>query len=155
MHQNMKEGAIVQCVVCERYTNSRLTFSCRQCKKSPLCLDHLERKYSVCTWCAADKEIQIYKSLRTQERSINAFLKLSQFIFILVSILFITKKFFFDIIPVYFKDTIFLEYLLPFGGFSVAAITFSCIVLFSQRKQIREIEAKLKVHKNLSKTHLY
>ncbi len=99
--------------------------------------------------------MQIYNSLKTRERSIHAFMKLSQFIFILVSMLFIAKKFFFDIIPLYVKDTIFLEYLFPFGGFSIAAIAFSYLVLFSQRKKLREIEAKLQVHKNLSRTHLY
>jgi len=155
MHQNTKEDAIVQCIVCERYTDSRLTFSCRQCRKSPLCLTHKERKYGVCTWCAAEKEMQIYNSLKTQERSIHAFMKLSQFIFILVSMLFIAKKFFFDIIPLYVKDTILLEYLFPFGGFSIAAIAFSYLVLFSQRKKLREIEAKIEVHKNLSRSHLY
>jgi ribosomal protein L34E len=155
MHQDKKKGAIVQCVICEEYTDAQYTFSCTQCKKSPLCNRHLERKYGICTWCAAEKEIQDFNSLMTQERSINAFLKLSQFVFLCISILFVAKRLFFDFIPAYLKDMVFFEFLFPFGGAAIAAMVFSYIVLVFQRKRLREIDARIKAQKTPSRYHFY
>ncbi|HXX53521.1 MAG TPA: hypothetical protein VEI28_03015 [Thermodesulfovibrionales bacterium] len=141
---NSGRTATAVCRACEQEIGKRGSFTCKQCRKSPFCLEHLDREFKVCPGCAAEERIAFYSNLVRQERNLTAFLRFSQFIFIVVAILFAAGRFFRSSIPSYIRDNVFFEYLFLWGG--LAALGMVCCILFlpGQRKKIREIDGSIR-----------
>jgi len=142
-----RESKAVTCIICGKQTESRKTFVCKRCKKAPLCFEHIDREYKVCTGCAAEERLTLYHSLTTQERNVKSFLRLMQFILTLVLIFYGVKRFLYELVPDFLKVNIFFDYLLLWGGVSLTGAAFCYILLISQRQKIREIEDKIQDHK--------
>ena len=132
------------CLACEQEIDKRGSFSCKQCRKSPFCMEHLDREFKVCPGCAAEKRIASYNSLVRQERNLTGFLRLSQFIFIVVAILFAAGRLFRNAIPSFIRDNIFFKYLFLWGGLAALGMACCCLFLPAQRRKIKEIDGSIR-----------
>jgi hypothetical protein len=137
----------VKCLYCERYVDAGKTFSCRRCRKKPICLDHRDREYGVCSGCAAEARIVRYRDLLGQEKSLRSFLRLSQFVFMVGAFLFAAKRFFAEHLPAYIAENPFLQYPLIFGGTAVAGIVFCYACLSSQKGKLAQVEQEIHRHR--------
>jgi len=146
-----REAKAVSCVICGKQTESQKTFVCKRCRKAPLCLEHMDREYKVCSGCAAEERLTLYQNLATQERNVKSFLRLMQFILTLVVIFYGVKRFFYELVPDPLKVNVFFDYLFLWGGVSLAGLVLCYIILISQEQKIREIEDKIQDHKASTK----
>ena len=146
-----REGKAVTCVICGKQTVSRKSFACKRCKKAPLCLEHMDREYKVCSGCAAEERFTLYRNLTTQKKNVKGFLRLMQFILILVVMFYGVKRFFYELVPDFLKMNVFFDYLVLWGVISLAGVALCYSILASQRQKIREIEDKLQEHKASSR----
>jgi hypothetical protein len=147
----MRGDKAAPCVICGKQTESQKTFVCKRCKKSPLCFEHMDREYKVCSACAAEERLTLYHNLTTQERNIKSFLRLMQFILMLVIIFYGVKRFLYELVPDFLKVNVFFDYLFLWGGISLAGLALCYIMLISQRQKLREIEDKIQDHKASSR----
>ena len=143
----------VKCIICEKSLESQKTFTCRRCKKSPLCFEHLDREYRVCSGCAAEERIRTYRDLVGQERSLRGFLRFTQFVFVLAVLLFALDRFFYEYIPESLKSSIFFEadLYLYFGVVALVGMVICYVFIFSQKQKMKEVRDKIDVHKADSK----
>jgi len=146
-----REGKRVTCVICGKQTASQKTFVCKRCKKAPLCIEHMDREYKTCLGCAAEERLTLYHDLTVQTRNVTSFLRLTQFIFTLAVFFFGVKRYLYGLIPDFLKVNIFFDYLILWGGISLAGMALSYIVLISQGQKIRELEDKIQGHKTSSR----
>lgn len=143
----MNSGRTVQCLICEKFTEKEQTFICRKCRKSPLCFEHLDNEYRSCSGCAAEERMKLHKNLMREEVSVRSFLRLTQFIFILIAIFFVIRRLFYEHVPDFLKVNIFFEYLFLWGGVALSGMALCYIMLLSQRQKIKEVEDKIQSHK--------
>lgn len=146
-----RETKAVSCVICGKKAENQKTFACKRCRKAPLCFEHLDREYKVCSACAAEERLTLYYNLTTQKRNVKSFLRLMQFIFTLVIIFYGVKRFFYELVPEPLKVNVFFDYLFLWGGISLAGMALSYILLISQGQKIRAIEDKIQDHKAYTK----
>jgi hypothetical protein len=144
-------GKATTCVICGKQTESQKTFVCKRCRKSPLCFEHMDREYKVCSACAAEERLTLYHNLTTQKRNVKSFLRLMQFILMLVIIFYGVKRFLYELVPDFLKVNVFFDYLFLWGGISLAGLALCYIMLISQRQKLREIEDKIQDHKASSR----
>ena len=149
--KNSKEPDKPKCVLCEEYIEGRKSFTCRKCKKSPFCLDHLDPELKLCPGCATEQRIRRFNDLTRQEKSIRAFLRLSQFIFMVSAIFFVVKRFFYDQLPEILRMNIFYKYLFLWGGMSICGALFCYVMLSVQKQKVREVEDKIQDHRVYSR----
>lgn len=141
----------VRCIICEKHAEKQKTFTCRKCRKTPFCLEHLDAEFKLCSGCAAEKRMGLYNNLIRQEGSIKAFLRLIQFIFVVVAVFFVVKQLFYEHVPEFMKVNIFFENLFIWGGVAAGGMVFCYVLLYSQRRKIGEIEEKIQSHKVYSR----
>ena len=145
----------LKCVSCGRYIDDLRHFGCRKCGKTPLCIDHLDREYKICSSCASEKRLQLYKALTAQEKSLTGFLRLSQFIFIFTAILFSASRIFPEYFPVYLKESTFFEYIYLWGGLSALAMMIVYFLRSSQKRKLTELELKIRQQEAYRKQSYY
>ena len=146
-----REGKAVTCVICGKQTESQKTFVCKRCKKAPLCFEHRDREYRVCSGCAAEERLTLYHNLITQKKNVKSFLRLMQFILTLVVIFYGVKRFLYDLVPDFLRVNVFFGYLILWGGISLTGVALCYMILISQRQKIRELEDKIQLHKTSSR----
>jgi len=146
-----QEGKAVTCVICGKKIQGQKAFACKRCRKTPVCFEHMDREYKVCSGCAAEERLTLYHTLITQERNVNSFLRLMQFILALVVIFYGVKRFLYELVPDLLRVNVFFDHLILWGGISLAGVAFCYILLISQRQKIREIEDKIQDHKASTK----
>lgn len=148
-----QEIARVTCLICEKPLESQKAFTCRRCRKSPFCFEHLDREYKVCLGCAAEERMRGYRALVGQERSLKVFFRFTQFVVVLALFMFAFDRFFSDQIPESLKSNIFLEYdlYLYFGGAALAGMVFCYVLILSQKQKMKEVQDKIDGHKTDSK----
>ncbi|HWR59726.1 MAG TPA: hypothetical protein VN328_12640 [Thermodesulfovibrionales bacterium] len=147
MEQADKEVKTPVCFLCNEKIEKHKSFTCRKCRKTPFCLDHLDREYKVCPGCAAERRIKNYNDLLGQEKAVRAFLRLAQFIFMVSAFLFAAGRFFDDYVPEILKENIFYKHLFVWGGLAIGGMLFCYVILYSQRKKVSEVEEKLQDHR--------
>jgi ribosomal protein L37E len=150
MQQEIK-GTLVQCRLCETTVESQKTFACRRCGVSPFCLDHLDRELKVCSGCAAEERIRRYGDMVRQGKNVRGFLRFTQFVFMLAAMFFVSDSLFHEHLPEFLKESIFLEYVLYWGGAAVAGMVFCYIIVVSQKQKMIEVEDKIHSHKDRSR----
>jgi hypothetical protein len=111
----------------------------------------MDREYKVCSACAAEERLTLYHNLTTQKRNVKSFLRLMQFILMLVIIFYGVKRFLYELVPDFLKVNVFFDYLFLWGGISLAGLALCYIMLISQRQKLREIEDKIQDHKASSR----
>ena len=151
--QPQPKAAAVKCLICEKSIESQKTFTCRRCRKSPFCFEHLDREYKVCSGCAAEERIRAYRALVGQERSLRGFLRFTQFVVVFALLFFVFDRFFSEEIPESLKSNIFFEYdlYLYFGGVALAGMVFCYMLILSQKQKMKEVRDKIDGHKTDSK----
>ncbi len=149
--RSSREPDKVRCVLCEEHVEGRKFFTCRRCKKSPFCLNHLDQELKLCPGCATEQRIRRVRDLTRQEKSIRAFLMLSQFIFMVSAIFLVLKRFFDDQLPEILKMNIFYKYLFVWGGASIGGAIFCYVMLSMQKQKVRDVEDKIQDHRVYSR----
>ncbi len=84
------------------------------------------------------------RDLKSQEQSIGNFLRLTQFLFLVFAILFISSKAGLVESLDFLKDSIVMENLGYLGGFSVAGYIIFQIIRYNQKSRISELETGIK-----------
>ncbi len=142
-----KEVGTQVCSLCGEKVGKQKSFTCRKCRKTPLCLEHLDREFKLCPGCATESRIKHYNDLLQQEKSIKAFVRLAQFVFMVSAFLFAAGRFFSDYVPEVLKDNIFYNHLFVWGGLSIVAVLLCYVLLYSQKQRVREVEEKIQDHR--------
>jgi hypothetical protein len=140
-------GSVLRCLLCEKPVENQRFFTCRRCKKSPFCLEHLDQEYKVCTGCAAEERVRLYRDIVRQERSVKGFLRFTQFVFMLAAMFFAFDRLANEYVPVFLKESFFFEYVFYWGGAAVVGMALCYLIIFSQKQKIREVEDKIQSHK--------
>jgi hypothetical protein len=148
---NVRDSDGPTCILCDKHIEGRKFFKCRKCKKSPFCLDHLDSELKLCPGCATEHRIKRFNDLTRQEKSVRAFLRLSQFIFMVSAIFFVVKRFLYDQLPDIVKINIFYKYLFVWGGLSIACTVLCYVVLSLQKQKVRQMEDKIQDHRVYSR----
>jgi hypothetical protein len=136
-------GELVRCPVCGNYIGKSEGFACPRCKRKSLCRSHRVPGSRECTSCVFEMKARELGSVREEVKSIRSFLRLSQFLFLVFAILFITVKT--DVA----ESVEFLQYsfitdnIYYLGGLAVIGFLVSYIVLYSRKRKISELEAQL------------
>ncbi len=147
MAQLDREAGTFVCILCNEKVEKQKSFTCRRCRKTPFCLDHLDREYKLCPGCAAERRIKYYNDLLSQEKSLKAFLRLAQFVFMVSAFLFAGGRFFPDYVPAILKDNIFYNNIFVWGGLAIGAVFLCYVLVYSQKQKVREIEEKIQDHR--------
>jgi len=137
-------GSTVQCRQCEKYVDADRTFACRGCRKSPICRDHLDRELKLCHACATEERMRQLTEMQSQLRSITGFLRLMQFIFLVVSAFFVVHRLFSDYFPLYLRANVIFQYLYIWGGCAIAGMTAFYFMRSSQQKKVDELESQIR-----------
>lgn len=153
------KGAVLQksgtdvpkCEICGKIAEASRSFACRRCRKSPLCLDHLDSEYRVCSGCAAEERISLYNNLLRQGRSVRGFLRLTEFLFVLAVMFFVAKEFFWEQLPEFIKGNVVFDYVFLWGGAAIAGMVLGFIVIRSQKGRLKEVGDKIEDHKARSR----
>lgn len=146
-----KKDRTVKCLICDRLAESGKTFTCRKCRKSPFCFEHLDPEYKICSGCAVEERIRLSNSLLRQEKGVRGFLRLSQFILLMAIIFLAAAKLFHEHVPEFIRENIFFEYVYVWGAAAAVGIILCYIVIASQKQKIKEIEGKIRDHKAYSR----
>jgi ribosomal protein L37E len=145
--QPQMKGTPVKCLICDKSLESRKTFTCRKCGKSPFCFEHLDREYKACSGCAAEERMRVYRNLVSQERSLRGFLRFTQFIFILAVLFFAVDRFFNEQIPEFLKGSVFFAYVFFWGGAALFGMVLCYALILSQKQKMKEVQLKIQSHK--------
>ncbi len=140
-------ASVVKCLLCEKSLETRRSFACGRCKKSPFCLEHLDSEYRVCSGCAAEKRIELYHAIMMQGKSVKGFLRFTQFMFMLAAVFFVFDRLVNEHIPEFLKGSIFFDYVFYWGGAAVAGMALCYVIILSQRQKMKEVEDKIHSHK--------
>lgn len=151
MEQDKIIAGKVACIICERFIEENKTFTCINCRRSSICLEHFDQEYKVCSGCATEKRLTLYNDLQRQEKSIKGFLRLTQFIFLLFAVLFACSKLIPDYIPEYIKGNIFFEYSFILAGISVIGIVLFFIFKSSHKSRLAELNEKIQDYRRFKK----
>ena len=142
--QNPEKAGLLRCGICEHYIEPRRSFTCRKCRKSPLCLEHLDHEYKICSGCASEKRLNLYHDLLQQERNLRGFMRLAQFLFIVAAIFFVALRVFPDLLPDYLRELVSFEYLYIWGALSITGMVLCLILLSAQRRKLKELDAEIR-----------
>jgi hypothetical protein len=153
-YYSRKENPL-KCAYCEHSIDDLRHFSCKKCRKSPLCIEHLDREYKTCTACAAEKRIRLYHDLQAQEKSLKGFLRLTQFIFLFVAVLFTASRIFPEHFPDYLKGSVFFEYIYLWGTLSALTMLIIYFLRSSQRRKIDKLDQTIRGQEMRQKQSYY
>jgi len=78
-------------------------------------------------------------------------LKLSEFIFIVVAILFAAERLFPDFIPDFIRENIFFQYIFVWGALAIFGILLCSLFLPAQRRKLQEIDSCIRGQKSYRK----
>lgn len=137
------QKAASQCPLCEKYTEHVKTFTCKKCKKTNLCLEHMDPEHKTCSGCAMEGRVILQNNIERQINGIKGLLRLLQFIFIAAAILFSSKKLLYDHLPEFIKESIFLEYVVLWGVISICGMALCYIFILLQKQQLTGISDKV------------
>jgi hypothetical protein len=138
------KGEMRRCPVCEVYLEKNEGFFCPKCKRGPLCRNHRLPGERVCTGCSFDAKAKELRKLKTQEQNIRGFLRLTQFIFLLFAVFFVSVKIgLFDTVD-FLQDVPFSDHLLyAMGIVSVTGFAVFYVILLDQKNKVRVLETDL------------
>ena len=151
MNEPMMTGTTIKCSICENYVQDLKTFTCKHCRKSHICLKHLDREFKTCSSCATEERIAQYKELVEQGNGLKGFLRLMQFIFLLMSILFISSRLFKSHIPEFVINNVLFDFLYIWGACAAIGTIIFYFLLSSHKAKVDELHSKIYSAKRYSK----
>ncbi|MEJ2684240.1 MAG: hypothetical protein P8Z71_07580 [Candidatus Sulfobium sp.] len=134
---------MLTCRVCGAYLNQGEGFQCPRCKRSPLCRAHRVPGRRECAGCVLEIKRKELRDLKNQEHSIRNFLRLTQFVFLVFAILFISSKAGLAGTVEFLRDSLIMENMGYLGGLSVAGYILFRIILYNQNSRVRELETEM------------
>jgi len=143
--------AELKCLICEKPVERQKTFTCRRCRKSPFCFEHLDREYKTCLGCAAEERMNVYRALVGQERSLKGFFRFTQFVLFLAILFFTADKFYQEYIPEFLRGSVFFEYVFYLGGAAVTGMVLCYVLILSQRQKMKDVQEMIHRHKTDSR----
>ncbi len=139
----MKEE-LRRCPVCDAYLRAKEGFFCPKCKRGPLCKNHRLPGERVCTSCTFDKKARELRDLKRQEQSLRSFLRLTQFIFLLFAVFFVSLKIGLLDTLEFLQETPVTHYVVyAMGAVSTVSFVLFYVVLSGQKGRVKEIESDL------------
>lgn len=138
------KGDMRRCPVCEAYLEKNEGFFCPKCKRGPLCRNHRLPGERVCTGCSFDAKAKELRALKNQEQNIRGFLRLTQFVFLLFAVFFVSVKLgLLDTVD-FLEEMPLSDYVLYATGIaSVMGYGVFFVILLGQKTKVRELEADL------------
>jgi hypothetical protein len=131
---------LTRCPVCESYFKSSEGFTCIRCRRGPVCYKHKVAGTKECVSCVIDRKLKEHSEIKSQEMSLNSFLRFLQFLFLIFVVLFIAVQMGLD-------DTLellqydFIKGALPFlGGGAFLGYIVMYFVLHNQKAKTLEFE---------------
>jgi hypothetical protein len=134
---------LLTCRACGSYLNKGEGFQCPRCRRAPLCRNHRVPGRRECAGCVLESKNKELRDLKNQEQSIRNFLRLTEFLFVVFAILFISSKAGFVEAVEFLKGSIIMENLGYLGGFSVAGYIIFKIIRYNQKSKVRELESAI------------
>jgi hypothetical protein len=131
------------CRACGSYLNKGEGFQCPRCRRTPLCRNHRVPGRRECSGCVLEAKAKELRDLKNQGQSIRHFLRLTEFLFVVFLILFISSKAGFIEAVEFLKGNIIMENPGYLGGFSVAGYIIFQIIRYNQNSRVSELEAEI------------
>jgi hypothetical protein len=131
---------LLTCRACGSYLGKGEGFRCPRCRRTPLCRNHRVPGSRECAGCVMEAKTKELRDLKNQEKSIRNFLRLTQFLFLVFAILFISSKAGLVEMLDFLKDSIVMDNLGYLGGFSVAGYIIFQIIRYNQKSRISGLE---------------
>lgn len=142
--KNSQAGELQKCLVCETLLQNEKSFACPRCRRRPLCMKHRASGRKECFGCAHEIVREELAGLFSQEKSLYAFSRLMQFVFLVFAILFTASRFDTAGVLQPYLDNPIGGNLLFFGLGAAAGYVISLIILYNQRQAIRNAEDQLR-----------
>lgn len=136
-------GELISCPVCGHYIGKGEGFTCPRCKRRSLCRSHRVPGRRECTSCVFEIKARELSSMKEEIRSIRSFVLLSQFLFLVFAVLFVTLK------TGIAESVEFLQYgfiadnVSYMGILAVISFLVSYIILHIRKQKISELEAQM------------
>ena len=131
---------LAKCPVCEFYFKREEGFTCIKCRRGPLCKNHKVAGTKECASCVIERRHKELSDLKAQEMSLNSFLRLLQFIFLVFVVLFIALKIGLED-TVEFLNFSFIKEVVPYiGGGSFLGYLVFYFILYNQKAKNLELE---------------
>ena len=138
------KGEMRRCPVCEAYLEKNEGFFCPKCKRGPLCRIHRLPGERVCTSCSFDAKAKELRALKNQEQNIRGFLRLTQFIFLLFAVFFVSVKIGLLDTVEFLQEAPLSDYVLyAMGSVSVTGYAVFFVILLNQKNKVKELEMNL------------
>jgi hypothetical protein len=138
------KGEMRRCPVCEAYLEENEGFVCPKCKRGPLCRNHRLQGERVCTGCSFDAKAKELRALKSQEQNIRGFLRLTQFVFLLFAVFFVSAQLGLLDTVEFLEQVPLSDYVLYTTGIvSVTGYAVFFVILLGQKNKVRELEANL------------
>ena len=96
-----------------------------------------------CAGCVLEIKTKELRDLKNQGQSIRNFLRLTEFLFLVFAILFISSRAGFIDAVEFLKGSIVMENLGYLGGFSVSGYIIFQIIRYNQKSRVSELEAAI------------
>lgn len=136
--------AEVQCVECEQFMDPFATFICRSCKRRPLCPTHQDSEFrGLCSTCANGVRRKKLAELQSGLKSLKGFLRLLEFLFIVIAIIFTAQRLMPDLSPPFIWDNFFVKHLYIWGALSAAGFVVLYLVYLGQKNSVRNLMSEL------------
>lgn len=132
---------LLTCKICGSYLRKEEGFTCPRCRRSPLCRSHRAPGRKECTGCVLEMKTRELRDLQKQEHNIRSFLRLTQFVFLVFAIFFISSKTGLAETVSFLRNNIIMENLGYLGGLSASGYILFYIILYNQKSRIRKLEA--------------
>jgi hypothetical protein len=136
-----KTGELLRCPVCDVYVTREEGFICPRCRRGPLCKSHRVPGRRECASCVFDMQNKELIALREQEQSLNSFLRLLQFLFLVFAVLFVALRTGVTEVLDFLQDSVITAGFGYMGVLSVVGYAIFYLLLLSQRQKIREMES--------------
>jgi hypothetical protein len=138
------KGEMRRCPVCETYLEKNEGFFCPKCKRGPLCMNHRAPGERVCTGCSFDAKAQELRALKNQEQNIRGLLRLTQFVFLLFAIFFVSGALGLLDTVEFLQEAPLSDYVLyAMGIVSVTGYVVFYVILLGEKSKVRELETDL------------
>lgn len=135
---------LVKCPVCEVYVKKTAGFICVTCKRGPLCGKHKIAGSRECASCVFDRRKKDLLVLREQERNLNGFLRLLQFLFLIFAVFFIVLKTGMEDMAEFLQYSFLKDSILYVGIIAVLGYILFYFIQYNQRRNISGLEAEIR-----------
>jgi hypothetical protein len=138
------KGEMRRCPICEAYLEKNGGFFCPKCKRGPLCRNHRLPGERVCTGCSFDAKAKELRALKNQEQNIRGFLRLTQFVFLLFAVFFVSVEIGLLDKVEFLQEVPLSDYVLyAMGVVSVTGYVVFYLILLGQKSKFKELEKEL------------